>query len=374
MVDIGHIAFLIHCFAFEVYLIDNFMIPKYIQQTTPGGTKKGSSTDQMKKAPSNQYRQIVDYILGITFEIWEQRQVDGILDYYAEDIDVFSLEGITHGAAAMVTQTNATLKAFPDRLLLGDDVIWSGNLERGFSSHRITSPMTNRGATHFGAATGKRVLTMNIADCEITDGRITREWLLRDNLALVSQLGLDTMNAASAVAERFDSKLRDWLRQEHYRVTRQADSPACTVGESQTDPSEAFARRVLENCWINEDLETLESLYAPYCVLHRAPVRTVSGRQAIQSHFSAWRSALPGAALSLDHICSQPFNNSGRHIAARWSVAGNHEGPFAGLDASGKPIYVVGVSHWRVLDGRIIAEWTVFDELAMLAQALDDHA
>ncbi len=135
------------------------------------------------------YSDVVSYILGITFEIWEQQQVDTILDYYGKDIEVFSLEGITHGAANMVTGTLATMNAFPDRLLLGDDVIWSGNLERGFSSHRITSPMTNSGDTIFAPATGKKVRTMNIADCEISSGQITGEWLFRDNLALVTQLG-----------------------------------------------------------------------------------------------------------------------------------------------------------------------------------------
>jgi predicted ester cyclase len=233
--------------------------------------------------------------------------------------------------------------------------------------------MTNLGPTAFGAATGKRVLIMNIADCEITDGRISREWLLRDNLALTRQLGFDSRQAALSIADRFNSELRNWLRQEYSRVTDQAKNTACTIGESETDASESLARQILENCWITGNREILDSLYAPYCVMHRAPVRTFSGRDAIQEHFSKWRKALPGAALSLDHICSQPFNSNGRHIAARWSVAGIHEGPIGGEKASGKPLYIVGVSHWRVLDGRIIAEWTVFDELALLAQALDHN-
>jgi len=351
------------------------MIPKYIQSGLhrAGQAKSFQQRNPMDKSPTKTYQQVVDYILGITFEIWEQRQVDSILDYYAADIDVFSLEGLTHSAAKMVEQTHATLKAYPDRLLLGDDVIWSGNLDRGLSSHRITSPMTNLGASSFGAATGHRVMTMNIADCEITDGRITREWLLRDNLALVSQLGFDAETAARNMTERFDPTLRDWLKQEFTRVSEGQDGTTLTIGEDATDPSEPFARQVLESCWINGDMQQLQSVYAPYCVLHRAPVRVVSGRNAILEHYADWRRAIPSAALSLDHICSQPFNRRGNHIAVRWSIAGLHEGPFAGLGATGKPLYIVGVTHWRVLDGHIIAEWTVFDELAMMAQVLDKH-
>ncbi len=134
---------------------------------------------------------VTDYILGITFEIWEEGQVDKILQYYSEDCPVYGLDGITRGAAQMVEQTHATLKAFPDRLLIGDDVIWTGTVSNGFSSHRVLSPMTNLGDTAFGPATGRSVRVMNMADCEITDGQISREWLVRDNLALVRQLGFD---------------------------------------------------------------------------------------------------------------------------------------------------------------------------------------
>ena len=74
------------------------------------------------------YTSIVDFILGITFEIWEQRQVDNIHRYYGDDVQVYSLDGFTHGAAKMVTNTHETLATYPDRLLLGDAVIASGNL------------------------------------------------------------------------------------------------------------------------------------------------------------------------------------------------------------------------------------------------------
>jgi predicted ester cyclase len=319
------------------------------------------------------YNNIVDYILGITFEIWEQRQVGRILDYYGADIDVYSLEGITHGSASMVEQTHATLKAFPDRLLLGESVVWSGNMTRGFSSHRITSPMTNRGETRFGPATGKPLLIMNVADCEITEGRITREWLLRDNLALVSQLGYDVHTAARRLAGQFDKRFRDWLSQEFSRVSQGRTGPALTIGQEQPDPQLQFAKNVLENLWVGGDTETLESVYAPYCVMQRAPVRIFSGRPEILRHYYRWRNAFPRCKLTVDHVCSQPHDINGVHVAARWSIAAEHKGAFAGIDPHDRPVYVVGVTHWRVMDGKIIAEWTVFDELAVIAQLLDQN-
>ena len=318
------------------------------------------------------YSDIVDFILGITYEIWEGRQVDSILDYYAEDIDVFSLEGITRGAANMVKQTHASLQAFPDRLLLADDVIWSGDLVRGFSSHRIVSPMTNLGDTIFGTASGRRIQTMNIADCEITEGKITREWLLRDNLALVSQMGFDPLAAARELARVADDDWRYWLQQEFSRVSTGQPETRVAIGEQQEDPQAIFAWKVLNECWVTGNDEQMEHAYAPYCFMQRAPTRLFSGRSEVLRHYAAWRDAFPGANLLIDHVCSQPLGHRSRRVAVRWSVAANQEGPFAGLDPDGKPVYIVGVTHWKVLNGQIVAEWTVFDELSMLAQALSN--
>jgi predicted ester cyclase len=316
---------------------------------------------------------VTDYILGITFEIWEEGQVDKILQYYSEDCPVYGLDGITHGAQQMVEQTHATLKAFPDRLLLGDDVIWTGTVTRGFSSHRVLSPMTNLGDTIFGPATGRSVRVMNMADCEITGGQITREWLVRDNLALVRQLGFDPTEAARSLAAGFDPSLSQWLQQEYARVAGRPSAPGNSAGPNSSADDAEMARRVLTDCWVTGNRRRLEAAYAPYSVLHRAPLRISSGRDELLAHYDAWRTVLPDAKISIDHVCGQPFGRDGRHIAVRWGVAGTQQDAISGCVASGQQLFILGVTHWRVLAGRIISEWTVFDELALMAQSLSGN-
>jgi steroid delta-isomerase-like uncharacterized protein len=298
---------------------------------------------------------LVDFILGITFEIWEQGRIDNIYDYYAREVEVYSLDGMTTSATEMVDQTYATLTSYPDRLLIADDVITSGSAKQGFSSHRIISPMTNLGDTAFGPATMRKIQVMNIADCEVDDGLITREWLVRDNLAVIKQLGFDPLECSRIIAQQFDDKQTAWLSSEFARTTN-------------SRPATVLAQDILENCWIKGDDKTLESVYAPYCVLKRAPLFIYSGREEVLRHYADWRDAFPDACLSIDHVCSQPFDGNNQRIAVRWSVAAYHKGEFAGRPASGKPVYIMGVTHWQMVDGRIAAEWTVIDELAVLAQ------
>ncbi|MEM7282178.1 MAG: ester cyclase, partial [Pseudomonadota bacterium] len=157
----------------------------------------------MKLATVGPYANLTDYILGITFEIWESGQVEKIYDYYAEDCPVYTLTGVTFGANEVVTNTKNALKAFPDRRLLGDAVLWSqDDTNQYLSSHRITSPMTNVGDSEFGPATGKSVIFNVVADCVVADGLITEEWLVRDNYGIAQQLGFDPVHVAKRWAAK----------------------------------------------------------------------------------------------------------------------------------------------------------------------------
>ena len=79
-----------------------------------------------------------DFILGVTRTLWEDRQVSQLQQYYAPDIIVRSPASVVVGNQDVIAATMATLAEFPDRVLLGEDVIWSGTPEAGMlSSHRL---------------------------------------------------------------------------------------------------------------------------------------------------------------------------------------------------------------------------------------------
>ena len=55
-------------------------------------------------------------------------------------------------------------------------------------------------------------------------------------------------------------------------------------------------------------------------------------------------------------------------IAVRWELAGTHDGNALYGTATGEPVYILAVTHWRVTDGMIVDEVTVFDEVALMRQ------
>jgi hypothetical protein len=132
--------------------------------------------------------------------------------------------------------------------------------------------MTILGPTAFGPATGRQVRVMTIADCVVEQGVITGEWLVRDNHALVVQLGFDPIEAARVVrANRSAENLR-WI--EHQISELRARETAAV--HSAASPA-VFARRVLGALWHGDGAAARED-YAPYAVLHRSPIKIESGR------------------------------------------------------------------------------------------------
>ena len=152
---------------------------------------------------SNRFRDFPDYIIGITKEIWEDRGIATLHDYYAPDIVVRSPASVVIGNQNVIGATMATLAEFPDRQLLGEDVIWSGTPEEGMlSSHRIFSTATHLGDGVYGAASGKTLRYRIIADCHARNNAIDDEWLIRDQTAIVRQIGWDAKDYAADLIAR----------------------------------------------------------------------------------------------------------------------------------------------------------------------------
>ena len=152
---------------------------------------------------SNKFNSFPEYIIGITKEIWEDRGISTLHEYYAPDIIVRSPGSIVIGNEKVISATMSTLAEFPYRALYGEDVIWSGTPEEGMlSSHRIHSHVTHSRPGVYGAPTGKKLNYRVIADCHARNNQIDDEWLIRDQGAIVRQLGMSPKYYARDLIEK----------------------------------------------------------------------------------------------------------------------------------------------------------------------------
>lgn len=314
----------------------------------------------------NEFVDFPHYIIRITERIWHDREVDLCLKWYSEDCAIHTLAGPIIGAQTVADNTWATLAAFPDRRLDGDNVIWSDEGDGSFlSSHLITSKMTNLGDSDFGPATGKRVLVRTIADCLARANRIVEEWLVRDNLALVEQLGFVPAEVAARQAARDAERGRPLVKVlAPYHAAARASAPAAPAS-----PAAEVAVALLRACWQDGDDARAAALsdfrlnaWVPGGRFLYGPDSHAEWRAPIRAAFG------PRARLAIEHIAEVPYLGEARDVAVRWSLAGWHEGAGAYGEPTGAPLLIMAVSHFRVIGGRVREEVTIWDDIAVLRQ------
>ncbi len=288
------------------------------------------------------WKDFPDYILGITAEIWEGRAIATLHDYYAPDIPVRSPGSVVVGNQGVIAATMATLAEFPDRRLLGEDVIWSGTPEDGMlSSHRILSIATHAGDGVYGSATGQTLSYRVIADCHAINNQINDEWLIRDQGAIVRQLGWDPKAYAADLIDR----------------------------EGGPDEWGAAYADILTRM-MGADMAAIPACYDPACQLELPGGVTAHGHDAADRFWMGLRASFPNATFTIEHQIGRADPDMTPRAAIRWGLHGVHDGWGSFGAPTGAEIYVMGASHAEFGPRGLRREYVLFDETAIWKQIL----
>ncbi|MEO7410732.1 MAG: hypothetical protein ABIU10_05360, partial [Sphingomicrobium sp.] len=324
-----------------------------------------TSADLMATGPRRQdlpgydpiYRDFVDYILRCTHRIWEEKNVGLCRTHYGEDCVMHTLAGPTQGAETVVQNTIGALAGSSDRRVIAEDVIWSdegdGNL---YSSHRIVSSSTHLGDDSiFGPASSREAGVMTIADCLCRENRIIEEWLVRDNLRAMWQIGADPWVVAKKQAQadrEGDQSRHEWRTAEIARVRAGGD-----VAIADGHPAELPAA-MLSAALRGDMYGDAAGALSPAVELRWPGNRHGWGRGFWIGCMTQLRAGLHRPSYTLDHIAARPLPGGEIAVALRWSVAGTHGGGGAWGPASDRDLLLMAVSHYRIRAGAIVEDCT----------------
>ncbi|MDJ0821048.1 MAG: nuclear transport factor 2 family protein [Paracoccaceae bacterium] len=314
----------------------------------------------------NRFKDFPDYILTITQEIWEDRGLGARMkDYYHPQVIVRMPGGIAFGEAGATSATMSTLVEFPDRVLLGEDVIWSGTPQVGMlSSHRILSTATHTNTGSFGPATGRKVRYRAIADCYAKNNQISDEWLIRDNGGLVRQLGYDPKDWAQERLADLDPETQP------FRPEVDVIGPYTGTG-NDNQWGLAFAA-VLERVMQGE-LSVIAGQYDRACHLEYPGAVSAHGRDAADAFWLGLRASFPSATFQVHHRIGMEDPLMPPRAAVRWSLTGKHDGWGTFGKPTGAEVHVMGISHAEFGPWGLRREWTLIDETAVWMQILQAH-
>ncbi|MEL7090974.1 MAG: ester cyclase [Pseudomonadota bacterium] len=322
------------------------------------------------KGFSNRWADFPDYILGITQEIWEDRGIATLHHYYSPDIVVRSPASVVVGNDKVIGATMATLAEFPDRQLLGEDVIWSGSPEEGMlSSHRILSTATHMADGVYGPASGKKLQYRIIADCHAINDQINDEWLIRDQTAIVRQIGWEAKAYAADL------------------IAREGGPEACIRPLTPaTDQPGPYTGRGNDNAWgkkyasilnriMGADMAAIPSEYDRAVQSEYPGGETGHGWDPVDRFWMGLRASFPDATFTIDHQIGREDPTLPLRAAIRWSLRGKHDGWGYFGAPTGAEVYVLGICHAEfgslgAAPAKIRREFCLFDETSIWKQIL----
>ncbi len=321
-------------------------------------------------ATTDAFEDVPGYILGVTKAIWEDRGVATLRQYYGDTIMVRSPASVVVGNTGVIAATMATLHEFPDRALFGEDVIWcDAPGGAALSSHRLISTATHSRAGVYGAPTGKTLEYRILADCHVRNGVIDDEWLVRDQGAIVRQLGIDPQDYARTL------------------IAAEGGPETCvqpfTPANDVVGPYTGTGNR---NAWgdrysdlitriMQADFRAIPQSYDRGATLSYPGGVETRSFDGADRFWMGLRAAFPSARFTVHHTIGREDPMMPPRAALRWSLHGTHDGWGSFGKPTGATVYVMGMCHaeFGLLTGcepKLRREWALIDETAIWKQIL----
>ena len=123
--------------------------------------------------------------------------------------------------------------------------------------------------------------------------------------------------------------------------------------------NKAVARRFFEVVWNQRRFEVLPEIFAPTLILNGQQV----SRDVIEQVISARLAAFPDMHVTVDEQVAE-----GDKVSTRRTWTGMHSGVYRGIEPTGKQVTWIQISIVRFEEGKIVEDWAIADELALLQQ------
>ena len=347
-------------------------LARYTNRGTPEETRipKDFGPGQGLAGFEETYRNIIDYIVRITFRIWEDRDIEYIRDTYDEASRVYDDYGLQLGSAKIVDDTYHTTGAFSDIKLIADEIVWAGDDAVGFhTSHRTIIRGTNDGPSRYGPATGRKVDVLVFANCVALDNEIFLEHVIYNTSSMLHQLGFDIADMARKLAA---DPPAGWPRSdavwEEQRAAARPPAPL-SIGEPVAGfDVDHFTRTNFDALWNRRDFAALTGAYETDFAFQGPTDRAFRGIASYRDLLASLFTAFPDLELQVEEVYWMGNETEGFLASVRWSAVGTHAGAGIYGPPTALPVQIWGITQQQIVNGKIVAEWMLFNELDLMMQ------
>ena len=321
------------------------------------------------------YRNPRDFILSWTDVIWIDRALGRLDEHYAADVKVHTAYGETYDFDHVILNSVQKMSAFPNGGGgSGEDVVWEERGPMGFiSSHRVLKTGTNTGYWTYGAPTGRNWISRTIAHCVVQDGKVVEEWLVRDEYAVLESLGLDAEQVAGrlAAASPVTGGVMAIADDAAPFAGRYADPTVEGISGKRPKRFAVECDRIqayYEEVWNQRRFDRATDFCDAKVVSHSVRFRRAQGIYPYVQEIIDLLAVFPDGRIEIRDLVVCSSDELGLRIAAVWVLHGTYSGvPLYG-PPTGTKVKLLGATHFEMMDGKILREWRLYDEIAALTQ------
>lgn len=320
---------------------------------------------QLKPSVYAPYDSPEDYILEWTDLIWEDYGLGRLGEHYAAEMTVHGAYGPIRSMETVLRKSLVKKSAFPNRIGTAEDVICEPRGDDAFiSHHRVFHCGPQQGMWDYGAPSGRDSESRNMAICLVREGLVEEEWVVRDEWRVVTTLGLDPESVARTLAFTDEAGGLFGTSAPTDVVSRGESGPR---PGSHREEAEMIAE-FIDTVWHHRHLEQVKRFTHRDLFLETTRARVRTRLRNYQSDLTQMLAPFPDATIEVRDIAVNTAPEQGTRIGVLWRLAGTYDGAPLYGPVTNSPIEILGSSQFLLRGGKIIHEWRVFDEIAVLAQ------
>lgn len=127
-----------------------------------------------------------------------------------------------------------------------------------------------------------------------------------------------------------------------------------------------LTRKWIVGIWDEQNFDLMNQMAAPD-YSYSAPGEDDLGGADFREFVSSIGAAFPDLSNSIEEQVVEEDV-----VVTRGVTRGTHDGPFAGLEPTGRSVSVPWVIFTRFSDGMVVSDWELYDAAGLMAQLTDD--
>lgn len=302
------------------------------------------------------WQDATDYLETLRRDLCEGRRLDLVPDYLAEDIILHDGAAARIGPEAVGTAIAARLAALPGLTCVREDLLWAASDRNAFvAAQRFQTAARHDGPGLYGAPTGRALRYLAMSEQWCVSGRLRAAWELRDETAILSQIGVSLEEGAR------------WRLAQMPEAPDPVPSPDPGRGN---DDAWGHTLGDLVHRIMGGELSVIARHYDPAAELFHPGAVVGSGPREAEAFWLSLRSAFPSARFEVCHLLGAEEPLSPPRAAIRWQLVGRHDGHGAFGAPTGAEVTVQGLTQAEFGPDGLRREWTLYDAPGVLAQIL----